>query len=306
MLNTMTINPFINQIIFNINDLLSNKDIDQKMCDYLYLVAIGLILKYGNDIEQDVYSIFKKICIETKYNKIVKIAKEADKEDLFSDDKVKIYTFYKDNEYIICIKDDIKFEGIKFLELLVKEFNQILNSINNTDLFEDGCKIKRSGLCQEYLHDNKTIKIEGNIINEVFNILESEDIVKLILGLREYNIDCDNIRKILIKFKIVDLDLYTFTGSNVLVNIFRRLYNIDEFKSMITNVLLNGNVNELKDSIDQTLGFDAYKILDYNLTEAYINFEESKVSNLKVYDYALRHCLLRNMINLYIKKNYEK
>ena len=129
MLNTMTINPFINQIIFNINDLLSNKDIDQKICDYLYLVAIGLILKYGNDIEQDVYSIFKKIRIETKYNKIVKIAKEADKEDLFSDDKVKIYTFYKDNEYIICIKDDIKFEGIKFLELLVKEFNQILNSI---------------------------------------------------------------------------------------------------------------------------------------------------------------------------------
>lgn len=306
MLNTMTVNPYINQIIYNINDLLSDKDIDQKICDYLYLVGIGLILKYGNDVEQDVLNIFKNIKIETKYNKITKIAKEFGKDDVFSDDKVKICTFYKDDEYIICIKDDIKFEGILFLELLVKEFNQILNSINNIDLIEDGCRVKRSGLCQEYLHDNKTIKIEGNIINEVFNILESEDIIKLILGLREYNIDCDNIRKILIQFKIVDLDLYTFTGSNVLVNIFRRLYDIEEFKSMITNVLLNGNVNELKESIDQTLGFDAYKILDYNLTEAYINYEESKVSNLKVYDYALRHCLLRNMINLYIKKNYEK
>lgn len=306
MLNTMTVNPYINQIIYNINDLLSDKDIDQKICDYLYLVGIGLILKYGNDVEQDVLNIFKNIKIETKYNKITKIAKEFGKDDLFSDDKVKICTFYKDDEYIICIKDDINFEGILFLELLVKEFNQILNSINNIDLIEDGCRVKRSGLCQEYLHDNKTIKIEGNIINEVFNILESEDIIKLILGLREYNIDCDNIRKILIQFKIVDLDLYTFTGSNVLVNIFRRLYDIEEFKSMITNVLLNGNVNELKESIDQTLGFDAYKILDYNLTEAYINYEESKVSNLKVYDYALRHCLLRNMINLYIKKNYEK
>ena len=52
-----------------------------------------------------------------------------------------------------------------------------------------------------------------------------------------------------------------------------------------------------------SLGFDAYKVLDYNLTEAYIDFEEAKISNLKVYDYTLRHCLLRNMVNLYIKKN---
>ena len=47
-----------------------------------------------------------------------------------------------------------------------------------------------------------------------------------------------------------------------------------------------------------------YKVLDYNLTEAYIDFEEAKISNLKVYDYTVRHCLLRDMINKYISKNY--
>ena len=307
MLNTVPINSLINRIVPKVNDLLTQEDLNQNICDYLYLVAVGLVLKYGEILEDDISSLFSKVRIETKYNKIVKIAKSFGKDELFSDEKIKSWTFYDESNdlYIVCIKDDIKFNGILFLELLVKEFNLLLNSLNNNDLIEDGCKVKRTGLCQEYVHDNKTIKIEGNVINEVFNILESEDIIKLILDMRSNNIECDNIRNILNEFKVINSDDYTFTGNNVLVNIFRRLYSIEEFKNMITNVLLNGNVNELKDSIDDALGFDAYKILDYNLTEAYLNFEEAKVSNLKVYDYTLRHCLLRNMINLYIKKNYE-
>lgn len=307
MLNTIPINSLINRIVPKVNDLLTQEDLNQNICDYLYLVAVGLVLKYGETLEDDILSLFGKVRIETNYNKIVKIAKSFGKDGLFSDEKIKSWTFYDESNdlYIVCIKDDIKFNGILFLELLVKEFNLLLNSLNNNDLIEDGCTVKRTGLCQEYVHDNKTIKIEGNVINEVFNILESEDIIKLILDMRSNNIECGNIRNILNEFKVINSDDYTFTGNNVLVNIFRRLYNIEDFKCMITNVLLNGNVNELKESIDDALGFDAYKILDYNLTEAYINFEEAKVSNLKVYDYTLRHCLLRNMINLYIKKNYE-
>ena len=273
--------------------------------NYVYLVTIGLILKY-KDIKEDIFNLISKVNIVTKYNDVLKIAKRYNKDDVFKDDKVKVMTFYdKDNDsYVMCIKDDIKLEGILFLELLVKEFNQLLNSIYNSDVIEDGCQIKRSGLYQEYLHNDKVIKIEGNVINEVFNILQSEEIIKLILDLRIYNIECDNIRNILNSFKVINSDEYTYTGNNVLVNIFRRLYNIDSFKDMITDVLLNGNVNELKESIDDTLGFDAYKVLDYNLTEAYIDFEEAKISNLKVYDYTVRHCLLRDMVNLYIKKNY--
>ena len=307
MLNTDNINPFINDIIYKVNDILKSKKNKQNISDYLYLVSIGLILKYDKRIEEDLFNLLDKTEIITSYNKITKIAKVFGKDDLFKDDNIKIWTFYDTNldKYYVCIKDTNKLEGMLFLEMLVKEFNQLLNSIYNNKIIEDGCEIIRSGLCQEYVYDNKIVKIEGNIINEVFNILQSEEIIKLILSLRYENIECDNIRKILEGFKIVNVDDYTFTGNNVLVNIFRRLYNIEDFKNMITNVLLNGNINRLKESIDDTLGFDAYKILDYNLTEAYLNFEESKVSNLKVYDYSLRHCLLRNMINMYIKKNYE-
>ena len=307
MLNTDNINPFINDIIYKVNDILKSKKNKQNISDYLYLISIGLILKYDKRIEEDLYNLLDKTEIITSYNKITKIAKVFGKDDLFKDDNTKIWTFYDTNldKYYVCIKDTNKLEGMLFLEMLVKEFNQLLNSIYNNKIIEDGCEIIRSGLCQEYVYDNKIVKIEGNIINEVFNILQSEEIIKLILSLRYENIECDNIRKILESFKIVNVDDYTFTGNNVLVNIFRRLYNIEDFKNMITNVLLNGNINRLKESIDDTLGFDAYKILDYNLTEAYLNFEGSKVSNLKVYDYSLRHCLLRNMINMYIKKNYE-
>lgn len=307
MFNKILTNNLINRIVPKVNDLLIQKDLNQNICDYLYLVAVGLILKYGEFLEDDILSLFSKVKIETKYNNIRKISNKYKKADLFSDDTVKIWTFYDEeyDEYIICINDNIEFKGILFLELLVKEFNKMLNSIKNKDLAEDGCVIKRCGLCQKYIYDNKTIKIEGNIINEVFNILQSEDIMKIILDLRSNNIDCNNIRNILNGFSVINSEEYSFSGSNVLVNIFRRLYNIDDFKNMITNILLNGNVNKLKESIDDALGFDAYKILDYNLTEAYINFEEAKITNLKVYDYTLRHCLLRNMINLYIKKNYE-
>lgn len=305
MYNTDTINPLINEIVYKTNDILSSKDIKQDICDYIYLVTIGLILKYKG-INDDIFSLISKVSVVTKYNDVLKIAKRYNKDDVFRDDKVKVMTFYdKDNDsYVMCIKDDIKLEGILFLELLVKEFNQLLNSIYNSEVVEDGCQVKRSGLYQEYLHNDKVIKIEGNVINEVFNILQSEEIIKLILDLRVCNIECDNVRNILNSFKVINIDDYTFTGNNVLVNIFRRLYNIDSFKDMITDVLLNGNVNELKESIDDALGFDAYKVLDYNLTEAYIDFEEAKISNLKVYDYTVRHCLLRDMVNLYIKKNY--
>lgn len=305
MYNTDSINPLINEIVYKTNDILSNKDIKQDICNYVYLVTIGLVLKYKG-IKDDIFSLISKVSIVTKYNDVLKIAKKYNKDDVFKDDKVKVMTFYdKDNDsYVMCIKDDIKLDGILFLELLVKEFNQLLNSMNNSSNYEDGCEVKRSGLYQEYLHNDKVIKIEGNVINEVFNILQSEEIIKLILDLKVYNIECDNVRNILNSFKVINSNDYTYTGNNVLVNIFRRLYNIDSFKDMITNVLLNGNVNELKESIDDALGFDAYKVLDYNLTEAYIDFEEAKISNLKVYDYTVRHCLLRDMINKYISKNY--
>lgn len=306
MNNNSTINSIINEIVYKINSMLSNRNIDQNICNYIYLTTIGLILKYGNDISDDIYNLISKINIITKYNEILKISSDNGKNELFKDNTVKVMTFYDEYNdiYNICIKDDMKFSGIVFLELLVKELNLLLNSMHNSKLSENGCEIKRIGLCQEYYFNDKTIKIEGNIINEVFNILQSEEIIKLIIDLKIYNIECDNIRSVLNDFAVINSNDYTFTDSNVLVNIFRRLYNIDSFREMITNALLKGDVNVLKESIDSTLGFDAYKILDYNLTEAYISFEEAKISNLKVYDYTLRHCLLRNMINLYIKKNY--
>ena len=59
MYNTDSINPFINDIVYKTNDILSNKCIKQDICNYVYLVTIGLVLKY-NGIKVDLFSLFCK------------------------------------------------------------------------------------------------------------------------------------------------------------------------------------------------------------------------------------------------------
>ena len=44
MLNTDNINPFINDIIYKVNDILKSKKNKQNISDYLYLISIGLII----------------------------------------------------------------------------------------------------------------------------------------------------------------------------------------------------------------------------------------------------------------------
>ena len=63
------------------------------------------------------------------------------------------------------LKDNINFKGILFLEMLIKEFNLLFNSLYNDESYEDGCNIKRNGLCQKYILNNEVVKIEGNVIN---------------------------------------------------------------------------------------------------------------------------------------------
>lgn len=304
MINTLVTNPFIERVINEVDSILENKCVDYYIKRYLYVVVLGLFMKYGEQYEERIFDLIKRVKIETNYNKITNIAKENNLNELFNDDKNKIWSFKYNNEYTICIKDNINFKGILFLEMLIKEFNLLFNSLDNDEDYIEGCNIKRNGLCQKYILNNEVIKIEGNVINNIFNVLEAEEIIKYILNLKYRIIDNELVKEVLSELKVIDIDNYTFGESNVLVNIFRKLYSIDEFRIMITNVLISGDIDELKESFDEILGYDSYKVLDYNLTEAYINYNECKISNLKVYDYTVRHCILRSMINKYINEKY--
>lgn len=304
MINTLVTNPFIERVINEVDSILENKNIDYYVRRYLYIVVLGLFMKYGEQYEDRIFDLIRRVNIVTSYNKIVEIANDNNLDDLFSDNTNKIWSFRNNNGYTMCIKDNINFKGILFLEMLIKEFNLLFNSLYNDESYLDGCNVKRNGLCQKYILNNEVVKIEGNVINNIFNVLEAEEIIKYILNLKYKLIENELVNDVLNELNVVDIDNYTFGESSILVNIFRKLYNIDEFKDMITNILLSGDVEELKESFDDILGYDSYKVLDYNLTEAYINYNECKISNLKVYDYTVRHCILRSMINKYIKKRY--
>lgn len=304
MTNTLVTNPFIEHVINEVDSILENKNIDYYVRRYLYVVVLGLFMKYGTEYEDRIFDLIRKVNIETNYNKIIGIAKDNNLDELFSDDKNLIWSFKYNNEYMMCIKDNINFKGILFLEMLIKEFNLLFNSLYNDESYEDGCNIKRNGLCQKYILNNEVVKIEGNVINNIFNVLEAEEMIKYILSLKYKFIENELVKEVLNELYVVDIDNYTYGESGLLVNLFRKLYNIEEFRNMITNILISGDVSELKESFDEILGYDSYKVLDYNLTEAYINYNECKISNLKVYDYTVRHCILRSMINKYIKKRY--
>ncbi|MGN1371016.1 MAG: hypothetical protein ACI4XM_01865 [Candidatus Coprovivens sp.] len=264
MLESIDFNTLINHIVFTMDSLLVNKDYPPKLRDYLYLIATGMILSYGDEYLEEIYKLLTTIKftdekeIDNYSNNGYKLLSYVNPTNHNYLSKLFDYssTFPTINYNYVLIFKEINSSKIKTLEYLVHELNYILFNMNKKYSFMNSIKIRYNYLKNDLdVGDDKV-----NTFKRVLNVLQSEDIIKRVLELRNYEIKNVKFRNALSNFDNIDLDNYRFEGLDMLVNLFRPLYRFKDTKYFIDKSMFCDS-DLIENEFDKVLGKNSYKNL---------------------------------------------
>lgn len=304
MLESINFNTLINHVVFTMNTLLKNKEYNSELLEYLYLITTGMIMTYGDNYIDDIYTTISN----------VKFSNERNIKD-YTDNNINYYVNPTKHNYlnrlfnVNCTFPTIKFDydllykkidasNIKTLEFLTHELNFILFNKNKKYSLVNSIKYR-----YDYYMNSLDIDEDNNVINRIFNVLQSEEIIKNILKLKDINITNKVFKNALDKFTDIDLSTYRFEGEEILTNLFRPLYKYNEFKDIaINSIYLDDDL--LEKEIDSVLGKNTFKKVCKKLE----NLNNMILLNNKFnnsYDLSIEYVSIRNdFINRYISKKY--
>lgn len=297
MINEESLNTLINQVIYSLNHLLKDKHYSQDILDYLYLITTGMIILYGDDLVDDIYDTILDTKIIKKPEYMVNSLTTLDyyinpiyNNYLFKNIKNRNYIDYG----ILFNKIDNSF--IKTLEYMTYLFNNLLFHRH------DKVSIKEHLYLQfERIFHGNTINMQKKdtlkTLDKVILLLQSEDIIKVLLNLRTFKIKNKKFRKCLDNLNNINVDLYKIEGLDSLVTLFRPIYNDNKVKELINSY--EGMLNFEK-QYDLILGKNAFYNLVNNVEILDKLINEDNI-NGNYYKYAEKYLELRNnFINKYI------
>ena len=297
MINEESLNTLINQVIYSLNHLLKDKHYSQDILDYLYLITTGMIILYGDDLVDDIYDTILDTKIIKKPEYMVNSPTTLDyyinpiyNNYLFKNIKSRNYIDYG----ILFNKIDNSF--IKTLEYMTYLFNNLLFHRH------DKVSIKEHLYLQfERIFHGNTINMQKKdtlkTLDKVILLLQSEDIIKVLLNLRIFKIKNKKFRKCLDNLNNINVDLYKIEGLDSLVTLFRPIYNDKKVKELINSY--EGMLNFEK-QYDLILGKNAFYNLVNNVEILDKLINEDNI-NGNYYKYAEKYLELRNnFINKYI------
>lgn len=297
MINEESLNTLINQVIYSLNHLLKDKHYSQDILDYLYLITTGMIILYGDDLVDDIYDTILDTKIIKKPEYMVNSPTTLDyyinpiyNNYLFKNIKSRNYIDYG----ILFNKIDNSF--IKTLEYMTYLFNNLLFHRH------DKVSIKEHLYLQfERIFHGNTINMQKKdtlkTLDKVILLLQSEDIIKVLLNLRTFKIKNKKFRKCLDNLNNINVDLYKIEGLDSLVTLFRPIYNDKKVKELINSY--KGMLNFEK-QYDLILGKNAFYNLVNNVEILDKLINEDNI-NGNYYKYAEKYLELRNnFINKYI------
>lgn len=297
MINEDSFNTLINQVIYSLNHLLKDKHYSQDILDYLYLITTGMIILYGDDLVDDIYDTILDTKIIKKPEYMVNSPTTLDyyinpiyNNYLFKNIKSRNYIDYG----ILFNKIDNSF--IKTLEYMTYLFNNLLFHRH------DKVSIKEHLYLQfERIFHGNTINMQKKdtlkTLDKVILLLQSEDIIKVLLNLRIFKIKNKKFRKCLDNLNNINVDLYKIEGLDSLVTLFRPIYNDKKVKELINSY--EGMLNFEK-QYDLILGKNAFYNLVNNVEILDKLINEDNI-NGNYYKYAEKYLELRNnFINKYI------
>lgn len=295
------LNKTIENIIFTIDTLFKGKKAPQELLNYVYLIATGMILEYG---EHAIPAIYQAIS-NTKY---------LEEPSTYQKESPYFYQNPANHNYrnkIIELNDlkdiNINYElqfkviddsPIKTLEYLTHEINYILFANKKISPI-DSLKVRFNFLTNRItLQNGKESKT--STIDKIWCILQTEEIMKTILSLRKKKIKNPKFNKALAIFKDYNYDNYKVEGLDILVNLLRPLYNKKETKLIINSF----TPTSIEEEFDTILGKNSYQKLSKKI-ESLNNLISNSNNNNNYYILSCEYVTVRNnYINKYINVKY--
>lgn len=292
MANKLNINFIINNVMFTIDDHFKEMSITPRMKEYLYLVATGMILNYGYEYIKDIYdTIFNTRYYKKSKNVIDTLYYENPVVNNYLEKEVNIKNSH--NDYSI-LWEEIDNSPIKTLEFLTYQMNYIMFNKHRNNRKNDIIKVKFSPINLNFLFKRDK---QDNILEQVFCVIQSEEIIKNILKLNINVIKNKRFNKILLELQDVDINTYQIEGLNILANLFRPLYKDDKLKDIIDSY---DNIELIKKELDTVLGKNTYKNTYKQLVTINKLINTKEVKNY--YELANYFVDIRNnVINKYIR-----
>lgn len=292
MKTTEDINYLVTKIKININKGISKSSIS----DYLILIALGMTLKYGFDKIDSVCNVITNVDYIVNADVLEKIIFNngiSIKSNVVS---IKENNNSERNALVLQAKS-LNVPSLKMLEILTYEINNLFNNQKKqiNSLYETSI----DGLFSNYAECIDSNKIICNSIKA----LQAEDIIKIILNLKNCNILDKQVKLFVDSISLIDSDNYVYFNNNVTLNIFRRLYEIDDFKEKINHLSMEENIINLKTDLKEVIGMGTYEELMekiYLLNKSF--YQNNSLGNH--YQLSQIYCDIRSIIMKYISIRY--
>lgn len=284
------INNLTSHVVFTLDTLFKDKASSPELLDYLYLITTGMIITYGEKYLEDIYNVISNV----KY-----ISTDSEKKDLLyyqnpTNHNLKKETIDFNNLATINYKYELNFQiidssPIKTLEYLTHELNANLFNKYKTISLKENLKVRFNYLTNNVIPLNLP-KEHDNIINKIFNILETEEIIKEILLLKEENITNTKFKKALLLIKNSNPETYKTEGFDILANLLRPLYEQNNFKNIINSPKERKLIEK---EIDNVLGKNSYKEICQKIESLQLHLSNSN-NNTNYYYLSLEYVAIKN------------
>lgn len=304
MLNNEDLNYLTKELTANINNTLRFKTKSSIINNYLILIAYGMIIKYGRDKIKDICNTINEIDYIIDCNVF--------ESSIFN--KINIYNLLRKNNFrVLTISENdsnrkalllqskfLKEPNLKMLECLTYELNILFNNKKNNYFRNLQYKFPLKSLF-DYDNDN-TLDSNNKIIYNSMNIFQTEDIIKNILNLKANNTFNKEINNFINYICVIDINKYSYTNSNISLNLFRRLYEVNEFKNKMNSNSIEENIENLKEDLKNVLGPISYEEFMKKLELLNRNFYSNTINNH--YQISQIYSDVRNIIIKYINIRY--
>lgn len=191
----------------------------------------------------------------------------------------------------IFIFDDKAKSLEELLEYVVHEVNHVASSIKNVIDEQDDFISIRTGLSTCLYYFDGEVFEEKRILEEVYNTLQTGEIINGILDFSKYDIEDPEIGEIIVSLKPIQEKGYECAGYSILTPILKPLYKCDRFNLITGESRLEGTLDKVRAVFDNEAGIGAYNLLGQYFDELHRNedpfnyFLTSNCANILIKQY---------------------
>ena len=270
-INQNNINLLFNNYISFVDDLSKKNNYNDNVKNLLYILIPAFISKYGVGKEPQILNTFENILINIK------------EESIFTRELIKEQNEYKTNK-TITIKPFTTSSLSKILDSTVSLFNKAVNSINEEIIEDDNYIYVREGL-NYYIYNKKDLsfikKNDNNVFEELLNISQCEEILKIIASFKNYEIENNDISSFIYELNYeFDNILLESNAYYVQKQICYDLMNSKLLIPSVNKYRFKGNIKEIEKKFDDVLrkpnSYKKFNELLNNIHELIIKCDENK------------------------------